>query len=143
MTNHNFSKEELDNLVEYSPYGTSYDTREYKRGKMYTYTTPVPYVGLVVTVADNGFGHGISNSYIVTKLHKNKTGEVKKVEIAEIYSYDPETMTLKYVNSKYKNRLSQSGNKGGTWVRDGDNSSHMIYYVSFGDIGNKSYGYDK
>ena len=133
-SNYRLSDEDKELLVENTQYYTEYETAQYARGKMYTYETPVPYVGLVVTIACNGYNNGTSTSYIITKIYKNKKGEVKKADIAVVYSYNDESKTLTYIDSKYKPQISQSGNKDGTWVLTGDKSDHMIYYVSFGRV---------
>ena len=137
------TNEDKENVVEYLQYKTEYDEAEYSHCKIYKYTTEIQYKGLVVTIACNGFGSGTSYSYIVTKIFKNKKGEIKKAEVAPIYEFNTETKMVKYLNSKYKTKVVQSGSKEGTWVREGDQSHHMIYFVTWGMIKPHDIGFDK
>lgn len=141
-THRTFKQTELDNLVE-SPYSTTYEEATYWHGKMYDYTTPIPYVGLVGSKVDSGYGSGFVRSYIVTDIYRNKKQEINQVGVAAIYSYNPDKMTLKYINSEYKTILAQSGNMDGDWVVKGDKSSQVQYYITFGDIRPSSNGYYK
>ena len=92
---------------------------------------------------DNGYGSGVSNSYIVTKIYKNKKKEVNKAEVAKIYAFDKDHKSVKYIDAKYKSILDQAGDKEGTWKWQGTNSKHMIYSVRWGEVFPYDIGYMK
>lgn len=113
------------------PYHLDYTTSVFQFGNKYEYTADVPTVGLAVTYSCNGYGSGRSQSYIVTKIFRNKKGEVNKFQMNAVISFTPETAIIDPSRSPI---VIQSHNRSGTWVFKGDRSHHMIYYLRFGYI---------
>jgi hypothetical protein len=62
------------------------------RGK--TWTIEDPQVGSIVVEEDNGFGSGRIQSFVVTKVERNKKGEARTIQINKIVSINDDLATF-------------------------------------------------